>query len=208
MHNLQAASRTFVLMKSFAPVLLLLFTLILCNSCKQEEKYNPDLYFSKDEQASLIRQTVRYSAKLAPAASHETKFAPEYDEYYERAVRETDLRRCFPDPDQNKSFYFLMTRRARSIWPAREAVGGVVTLDDNNQVDDYKEIFRTWKMAEDSLNDRSFELFDLMAKGNDLTPYQSKYKGDRYIEFPDDRYYFNAEKRRWSDRVMDSLKIN
>ena len=193
-------------MKAHIQTLLLLLS-VLFYSCSQQERYNPDLYFSKEEQASLIKQTVRYSAKLAPAATHETKFATEFNEYYERAAGETDLRRCALDPDKNRTYYFLMTRQARSIWPAREAIGGKITINDNDQLEDYEEIFRTWKMAEDSLNDRAFELFDVMVKKEDLTLYESKYKGDRYIEFPDDRYYFNIDKKQWSDRLMDSVML-
>jgi len=176
-------------------------TLVACN---QQEKYNPDLYFSKEVQASLIKQSVRYSAKLPPGATHTNKFSAEFDEYYDRATQECDFRECYSAGD--KSYFFLMTRKARSIWPAREAIGGKISVDTDNKISDYEEIFRTWKMTEDSLNDRAFELFELMVKKEDLTPYRSKYKGDRYIEFPDDRFYFNTEKKIWSDRLMDSVR--
>jgi hypothetical protein len=101
-----------------------------------------------------------------------------------------------------------MTRKARSIWPAREALGGKIKLDSQKKILQYEEVFRTWKMAEDSLNSRAFELFDLMVAGKDLTPYRSKYKGDRYIEFPDDRFYFDKQTSRWRDNALDSLNIN
>jgi hypothetical protein len=180
------------------------FVFVLFTGCNQEEKYKPDLYFSKEVQTSLIKQSVRYSAKLPPTATHENKFSEEFNEYYDRAWLETDFRGSFPE--DGKTYYFLMTRKARSIWPAREAIGGKLTLDDKNQLTEYEEIFRTWKMTEDSLNDRAFELFDRMINKEDLTLYRSKYKGDRYIEFPDDRYYFNKEKKLWSDRLMDSIR--
>lgn len=191
----------FCFMKTRTPFL---FLFVLVFACKQEKKYNPDLYFSKEAQTSLIRQSVRYSAKLAPQATHDTKFDSEFDEYYDKAYLETDFRRSFPE--NGKTYFFLMTRKARSIWPAREAIGGKLTVDEKNQLANYEEIFRTWKMTEDSLNTRSFELFDLMVKGEDLTLYRSKFKGDRYIEFPDDRYYFNTKTKIWSDRLMDSIR--
>lgn len=183
--------------------LYFIITSLALASCNQQKKYGPDLYFTKEVQSSIIEQTVRYSAKLAPLATHENKFNEEFSEYYDKAADETDFRQCFPDGD--KSYFFLMTRKARSIWPAREAIGGKITVDENNKLADYEEVFRTWKMTEDSLNDRAFELFDRMVKKEDLTPFRSTYKGDRYIEFPDDRFYFNTEKKRWSDRLMDSI---
>jgi len=105
------------------------------------------------------------------------------------------------------SYYFLMTRKARSIWPAREAIGGKLKLDKELKLQEYEEIFRTWKMTEDSLNQRAFELFDLMVEEKDLTVYYSKFKGDRYIEFPDDRFFFDKKERKWKDRALDSVRL-
>ena len=181
------------------------FILALLVQCSRKDSYLPALYFSKAAQDSIVKQCIRYSAKLAPQATHDTKFSHAFDWYYEKAFEEYDLRRCYPEQDSN--YYFLMTRKARSIWPAREAIGGRFKVNGSLQVVDYEETFRTWKMAEDSLNARAYELFDLMVTKKDLTPYRSKYKGDRYIEFPDDRFYFNRERKTWRDRLADSLKI-
>lgn len=179
--------------------------LAACFACSEKDKFSPDKYLSKEDQASLIQQSVHYSAKLPPSATHETKFNGEFDEYYNVAAKEYDLRELYPAGDN--AYYFLMTRKARSIWPAREAIGGMVVVNNKNNIQDYDESFRTWKMTEDSLNNRAFFLFDLMVKGQDLTPYRSKFKGDRYIEFPDDRYYYNTDENKWKDKLIDSLNL-
>jgi hypothetical protein len=168
------------------------------------DKSTPDKYFSKEQQSSLILQTVRYSAKVPHGATHQTKFSKEFDKYYYIAAKETDFRKC-EAAASNNGYFFLMTRQAKSIWPAREAIGGRFTLNEKDSLEEYEEIFRTWKMTEDSLNTRAFELFDLMVAGKDLTPYRSKYKGDRYIEFPDDRFFFSKEDKQWHDKALDSL---
>jgi hypothetical protein len=181
------------------------FALLLSFACSKSNPYSPDEYLSKEDQAALIRQSVHYSVKLPPNSTNETKFNGEFDWYYDVAAKEYDLRELYPADDN--SYYFLMTRQARSIWPAREAIGGKLIVNKNNNLVDYDESFRTWKMTEDSLNERAFFLFDLMVKGEDLNPYQSKFKGDRYIEFPDDRYYYNTTENKWKDRIMDSLNV-
>jgi hypothetical protein len=188
-------------------ITIIIFCCALLQACKNDA-YNPDKYFSKEQQSSIISQTVRYSAKLAPYATQSTKFSSEFDEYYGKAAAQYDLRKCVPDANEKGEYYFLMTRQARSIWPAREAIGGKFKVDNKNELVDYEEIFRTWKMTEDSLNTRAFELFDHMVKGDDLTPYRSKYKADRYIEFPDDRFTFNKKDKQWQDSAFDSLKLN
>jgi hypothetical protein len=182
-------------------------SLVVLVSCNQKDRFQPDRYFSTEEQATLINQCVRYAAKLPPASTHLTKFSSDFDAYYSKAQKLYDLRKCYPIENSSGSYYFLMTREARSIWPAREAIGGTFTIDEKNKLTDYTEVFRTWKMAEDSLNSRAFELFDLMVKGTDLTPYRSKYKGDRYIEFPDDRFHFDVKEKIWKDATMDSVNI-
>ncbi len=168
---------------------------------------NPEKCFTPEVQNKVISQSVRYSAKLAPQATHETRFDTAFNWYYNLAAKEYDLRACMQDHDSG--YFFLMTRKARSIWPAREAIGGKLRLDDQNNLVDYHEAFRTWKMTEDSLNTRAFELFDVMVKGKDLTPYHAKFQRDRYIEFPDDRSFWDPKEKRWRDRfLIDSLRVN
>lgn len=174
--------------------------------CSRKDPYQTERYFKKEEQTQIINQCVRHSAKLPPDATNETKFSPEFNWYYDVATAEYDFRRCYPLSDGGREYFFLLTRKARSVWPAREAIGGTLEIDDSNKLIGYAEVFRTWKMAEDTLNIRSFELFDLMVKGKDLTPYRSKFKGDRYIEFPDDRYNWNNKEKKWIDAVMDSIR--
>lgn len=177
--------------------------LILFQSCNKPSHSTGEC-FCNAQRDSIISQAVYYSVKLPPGATQETKSSSEYDWYYDRAAQEYDFRACVAT---NDGFYFLMTRKARSIWPAREALGGKIKINSQVKIQEYEEVFRTWKMAEDSLNSRAFELFDLMVAGKDLTPYRSKYKGDRYIEFPDDRFYFDKQAMRWRDSELDSLDI-
>lgn len=176
---------------------LLLLLLLAVQGCKKDD-YSPDRYFSKEEQTAIIRECVYYSAKVPPGATHETKFDQEFNSYYDLATNEYDMRACYKD--QDSAYFFLMTRKARSIWPAREGIGGKFRVDSKTKLLDYEETFRTWKMTEDTLNARAFELFELMIKGKDLTPFQTKYKGDRYIEFPDDNYSFDKATKRWRNK--------
>lgn len=180
-------------------------TLFLAGSCTTDP-YRPDRFLTAGEQAKLIRESVYYSAKLPPNSNQTTKFSKDFDWYYDRAVQETGLIKYYKAEDGNH--YFLMTRKARSITPMREGIGGKLRYDAAGKLLEYDEVFRTWKMVSDSLNVRGAMLFDRMVKGKDLSIYYSKFQGDRYIEFPDDRFYFDKESRRWKDMAFDSLNIN
>jgi hypothetical protein len=182
-------------------VLILIVSILSFAACKKNQ--SADQWFTKEEQLNIINQSVRYSVKTPPDATHQTKFDSTFNWYYDIATKEYDW--WAASKISNDEFYFLMTRKARSVWPAREAIGGKIKVDSKRNLIDYEEIFRTWKMAEDSLNIRALELFGLMTKEKDLTPYRSKYKGDRYIEFPDDRYSWNRKEKKWMDTAMDSI---
>jgi hypothetical protein len=185
-----------------SPLLVLVMIALSFAGCKKN--YSVEQWFANEQQLKIINQGVRYSTKIPPDATHQTKFDSTFNWYYDIATKEYDWRAASKISDGE--FYFLMTRKARSIWPAREAIGGRLKVDAETNLIDYEETFRTWKMAEDSLNTRAFELFDLMIKGKDLTPYRSKYKGDRYIEFPDGRYSWNSSEKKWMDAAMDSIQ--
>lgn len=186
--------------------LIIFLFLTLTFGCSHKDQYDPDKLLSEGEQLEIIKKTIRYSVKLAPRANHETKFEKSFDWYYDKAVEEYDVRRYFISEDSTN--FFLFTRVARSITPMREAIGGKLKMDQNKNILDYEEVFRTWKMNEDSLNVRAYELFDKLVKNEDLTSYRAKYKGDRYIEFPDDRFYFDKQARLWRDKIMDAVRVN
>lgn len=181
------------------------FLLILCVTQCAKDRFQPDQYLDAKAQSRLIRETVYYATKLPPNSNHFTKFGKEFDWYYDLAADETNLEKYYTAPDGTG--YFLMTRVARSINPMREGIGGKVRYDTMGKMVEYEEVFRTWKMPEDSLLVRGAFLFNRMVKGQDLSLYYSKFQGDRYIEFPDDRFVFDKQSRRWRDRELDSLDI-
>jgi hypothetical protein len=192
-------SLKFVLMKRN---LLLFLTLLFCASCSKENRYSPDQYLSKENKENIIRKTIRYSTNLAPQATHENKLESQFDDYYETALKEYELVAYYP---ANDSAYFLFARQARSVTPMKEAIGGKLLLKEDSLVY-YEEVFRTWKMNQDTLKERSFKLFDRMVRKQDLSLYYSKFQGDKYIEFPDERFYFDVADRMWHDRESNSLK--
>jgi hypothetical protein len=182
--------------------------LICIWACTSEaNKYDPAHYMSKKEQEELMWKTIRYSTKLAPHATKETRFDEEFDPYYSLAVKESYIMYYYKKRSDSVQYY-LIARQARSITPMKEGIGAKIVLDDDGNLKTYEEVFRTWKMPEDTLKRRAKLLFDLMVKGKDLTHYTSKYKADQYIEFPDDRFYFDKSSRSWRDHVFDSVKIN
>jgi len=181
-----------------------IFMLVLLGSSCSNDPCRPEKFLTSMDQQKLIRESVYFSMKLPPNANHQTKFDPEFKWYYDRAAKEVDLLKYCVDP--NGTHYFLMTRVARSITPMREGIGGKIKLDAAGKLSEYEEIFRTWKMPSDSLKTRGAMLFDRMVMGKDLTLFYSKFQGDKYIEYPNERFSFDKTSRLWHDHSVDSLK--
>jgi hypothetical protein len=171
----------------------------------EQRNFSPDHYLSKADQEKVINGIVRYAAKLPPTAMDETKFASEFDDYYKAVATDYDVRRYFIGKDS--VHYLLVTRAARSIKPMRESIGIKIRYTKNGTFEAYEEVFRTWKMPESLMEKRYPVLFELMVDGKDLSGYYPKNKGDQYIEFPDGRFYFDVNQRKWRDQVMDSLNV-
>jgi hypothetical protein len=181
-----------------------IFFVLVLKSCATDP-YDPNKFLEPEVQQKIIRQTVYYSMKLAPNASQDTKFDKDFDWYYDRAAKEVEFTKYFID--EKGDHYFLMSRVARSITPMREGIGGKIRVDASGKLNEYEEIFRTWKMESDSLKIRGAMLFDRMVKGKDLSLFYAKFQGDKYIEFPNERFSFDKKLRLWQDNAIDTLKV-
>ncbi len=182
-----------------------LITLWSCANNKPD--YNPNVCLAKEKQEQLLREMVFYTSKLPPEATHKTKKNPEFKWYYDKAVGECNILFCLLN-NHDSTYQILVARQARSITPMQEGIALKMKFNDQGDFDQYEEVFRTWKMHSDTLAKRGKFLFDQMVNGGDLSLYQSKFQKDKFIEFPDDRFTFDIEERKWRDRELDSLKLN
>ncbi len=84
----------------------------------------------------------------------------------------------------------------------RVATGGRFKVTTNGKLDEYEEVFRTWKMVPDTLKERSLFLFDKLVKGEALDSYETRNSsGIEYIEFPDEKTYFDKDAKQWKTKL-------
>jgi hypothetical protein len=177
------------------PVIFLLF--ITLSACQQKDLYDPATYLTSSEKDKLIESVVRYISKPPQGVSDDAKFNASFNEYYMEKASKLKLERLYK---KNETFYFLITQPAASVVEKRNATGGKLTVDRDGKIFSYEEIFRTWKMLPDTLQKRSSFLFEKMVSGEALNNYYPEITGDQYIEFPDERTYFNATERQWKTK--------
>ena len=138
---------------------------------------------------------MRYLGKPPEGLTPPERFYPGYDSHYVAQMKLHVIDAWYKDGDMN---YFLVSRSAPSVTKKRVATGGKVIFDEEGKIKEYEEMFRTWRLAPDTLKKRAIILFDKMVKGEPLRFYETKYSnGLEYIEFPDEVNYFDKEERAW-----------
>lgn len=164
-------------------------------SCDQRKDYNPNTYLNPHQKDAIITTIVRYAAPRPDNVPDADKFNPRYDSFYLGKASRIRFEQYFAKGDD---FYFLISQPAPSLIEKRHATGGRFRLSDKGEMTEYEEIFRTWKMVPDTLKIRSYLLFDKMMRLESLEPYYTRNsKGVDYIEFPNDRVYYDVGERKW-----------
>ena len=177
------------------PVLFFVFTVFSLQMCSQEKDYRPSSTLEPREQQAFLWSVIHYLGRIPEGVRAGDRFNPRYDSFYLEQVGFHRLEAYYASGERN---YFLISRRAPSLYDRRVATGGYVTFGVGGKVTDYEEVFRTWKMDPDTLIRRGFLLFDKMVNGEDLKPFETRNSGNTdYIEFPDAQTWYDKGSRSW-----------
>ncbi|HMN90369.1 MAG TPA: hypothetical protein PKD70_08675 [Saprospiraceae bacterium] len=191
-------------MRAIVKFLPLLLIVIACNQSKPEA-YSADNTLDSNAQQAFLYDIIRYMGKLPGKANQMTKFEAVFDDHYREQAARHRLELYYNDA-KTGDIYFLTSRIAPSIKVKRVAIGGKLRRDEQGKVVYYEEVFRTWKMEEPEMKEKSGMLFVKMLKGEDLSLYYPENSGkEEYIEFPNQDVYFDVAQRVWASRLEDPL---
>jgi hypothetical protein len=175
--------------------LIFVVVLIGITACNPENKYIPEKNLSDLQQKQILYTTIRYLGHLPKKGSHENKFDPQFDEYYRKLVLDYTLEAYYKNNDEE---YFLVSRIAPSLQLKKVALGVKMKRDGDGKLLYYEEVFRTWKFEIPEMKEKGLLLFNKMIKGEDLRPYYPQNSGaEEFIEFPDEKVYYDVNERRW-----------
>lgn len=186
------------MIKQVVFIALLLGGLLTIAGCSEQDRvYNPAAYYDSAGQEAFKYRIARYVAHLPKKATYDTRFDTAFDAAYRHAAAHHRLDAYYVAADGYH--YFLVSRVAPSLKQKRVATGGRLQYAaDDATIESYEEIFRTWKMEEEELHEKSFLLFDKMVLQEDLSRYYTEnLPKEDYIEFPDKNTRYNKELRRW-----------
>ncbi len=145
----------------------------------------------------VLFQIVRHTSKLPDNVPEDNRFLPKMDSAHLafQANRQYRYEAYFV---KNDTHYFMVSRIAPSLFEKRICIAGKFRLQDNGQLLDFEEVFRTFKMVEEERKRKSDSLFRFMVEGRDLSPYYfHNTNGQEYIEFPDRNNRYDKKLKRW-----------
>lgn len=181
-------------------ILSIYVPILFLSGCTSKQQYEASSSLPETEKQAVLPILVRYIAKAPKQVNGKARFDPKFNSFYENAAKEFEWKYFYID-SENQTRYFLVTRPAPSLYKKRIAVGGKYKFVEN-QLSDYEEVFWTFKMKEDQLDNKALQLFEEMVKGNSLEKYypQNTHENEEWIEFPDATTYFDKDSLIWKKK--------
>lgn len=179
-------------------ILLICFAFLLVN-CNTKEKeplvIASENYLNETEIDSFKSKIIHFVGRLPRRGDHTNKFENRFDAHYKELVALHDLKYYYTDSDTT---YFLLTRIAPSIYLKKVAIAGKIVVNDNNEISYFEETFRTFKMEEPILMEKSETMFTDLINKKDLSQYEFVNTiPEEYIEFPDEFASYDSDIRQW-----------
>lgn len=175
----------------------MIMLVLIVGACNTKNNYRVSTHLTPQQQDEMMWKIIRYVGRAPEGLTFEERFYKAYDSAYREQARLHKFDGYFKD---GNTHYFLVSRKAPSMVDKRVATGAKFVLVED-KVTAYEEVFRTWKMVPDTLAKRELVLFDKLVKGESLTAYETRNSnGIEYIEFPDERTYFDKALKQWKTK--------
>ncbi len=170
--------------------------ILFAAACQSAPDYKPDSYLDPKKKDEVLDRIIRYAGALPKKTPDSARFDEKHDAYYRELASKHRLTHYYVSGDGEH--FFLLTRPAASLVKKFVATGGRMRFNAADSLIEYEEVFRTWRLTPDTLARRSELLFDKMVKGESLEPYLTRNSGGvEYIEFPDERTWYDKASRNW-----------
>jgi hypothetical protein len=169
--------------------LFLPFFLFSCNS----KKYQTSNYFTDNQEDSLLTNIVTYIYTLAPQATNETKFQPQFRGFYTKNLSSFNLQNYYQSTDGWN--YFFLIRPVGGSPKFRRGVLGKFKLKENSLMPtEFEEVANTPHLADEIVKERGQYLFQELIKNGNL---DQQIPMKQYIEWPDEHLAYNKKQHEW-----------
>jgi hypothetical protein len=161
-------------------------------SCKAK-KYETNVYFNQEQEDSLLTNIITYIYINAPKATNETKFQPQFRDFYTKKLLMFNLQNYFQANDGWN--YFLIIRPVAGGSLFKRGVLGKFKLKENSLMPtDFEEVANTPHLKEGIVQERSQYLFQELIKNGNL---DKQIPMKQYIEWPDEHLAYDKKQHEW-----------
>ncbi len=173
-------------------IILILSITILLFSCKAK-KYETNIYFSQEQEDSLLTNIITYIYTPAPQATKETKFQPQFRGFYTKNFKSFNLQNYFQANDGWN--YFFLIRPVGGSPKFRRGVFGKFKLKENSLMPiEFEEVANTPHLEEEVVKERGKYLFQELIKNGNL---DKQVPMKHYIEWPDEHLAYDKKHHEW-----------
>lgn len=169
----------------------LLFPIFLfaCSSKKQK----PSDYFTDNQADSLLINIVTYIYIPPPKATNQTKFQPQFRDYYTKNLSRFNLQNYYQA--QDGWHYFSVIRPVAGGSLFKRGVLGKFKLKGNSLMPtEFEEVVNTPHLKEGIVQERSQYLFQELIKNGNL---DKQMPMKQYIEWPDEHLSYDKKTHEW-----------
>ncbi len=178
--------------------ILVFFSLliIVCASCStNDEQYNPKNIISKPQEDSILLNIIKYTDEHRPDSINlENRFEKKNEAFFKGILNKYSLDYLYKDKDG--TYYYFIYKVARGVDDMYVGIGGKFKLGPDNQLQDFEESFRMWRMLHKDLKAKGVEVYADFINNKTLDKYMNNEK-IQYIEFPNDFVGYDKNKKEW-----------
>ena len=180
---------------------VLVFLFFACNSSKSKH----DLSNYKVNYDGILDTILPHFAKNHDTIPSALKFSPKFKCYYDIQKVERNYQWMNYAEAKDGYSYFLIKRDEPSMKRDKFiAICGRFKRTENGRIDSssYEEIFWTWKMKVEQLNEKAQVLFEKATEGKSLADYTPERSKDEWIEFPGNGVYYDKAVQAWKTKAI------
>lgn len=167
-------------------------------SCETKEKYDPSVYYDKNEQKEILTSIVTYIFDAPPYTSMVDRFKDAHREFYKEASVRFSLEKYFIKDEMHYFFVLRPTARQNEM----RGVGGHYKMNKDHKVSNFREVFVTPIMVTGDAVTKGTFLFDKMVSGEEKEFLKMK----SYVQWPNEASLYDTTTYEWvlNKKVIDS----
>lgn len=149
-------------------------------------------FIPSDLHDSLLTDLIVRIYRRPPGSNQNSRFEDRFRSWYVNHLPRFDwMAHQFEDDNH----FFLMKRPARNIHGHVRTVGGIFQLNSDNKITYFQEVFNTPMLPEHEARVKGALIFKQWKETGHIGQY---FGNSAYVEFPDERTYYNPELLEWS----------